>query len=965
MRFVYSLGLWSILLGAILCPTISQATHVRAGEITTKRVSATSLTYIITFTAYYDEVKGRQAADQAEPYTLCFGDGTTLDVKRASRRYINGRTSSVNSYTAIHTYPGPGVYTIGITVPNRNADTKNLPPAASSDQIRFFVSTTILINAALLTNSTPIMLNPPLDSGRVGQKFCHNPAAFDADGDSLAYRLSVPQTSLTDDGCIGRAITGYQDPTRFSTSSESGGTPTFSINPITGELCWDAPGEAGQFNFAFIIEEWRNGVLIGEITRDMQIFIVDSPNKRPLLAPIPDLCVEAGTLIQQPVTATDPDGQRVIIAGFGGVFNVGQDGAPLAPGELIQPAYAQLINGGVAQAQPATVTFRWQTNCNQLRDAPYDVTFKVTDVPPNRIPTLTSFQTFRITLVGPAVKNLTTKAVTGPNGRAVQLNWDPYTCSPSQASNPTKLAVYRTEGCTPPNIGSCVTGVPAGYTKIAELPVSATTFTDTSTLKRGVSYGYLMVAIYPDINGGFNGGVSKASNLACLELPLLAPVITQVTVDSTHATRGQITVRWTRPLGLAPGDLPGPYQYRLQRATGLNGTDFTPIAAINTSLLASAPDTLFIDKGTSASALNTDANAYRYRLEFYYTLNGQLTRLDLTEPASSVRLTANPVNRQITLSWQANVPWSNDNKVHDVYRSRSGPNGPFNKIAELPVTSPGSYTFTDDGTDRFVADGNTSRSLSADSSYCYRVMTRGQYTDIQLARLGVLLNYSQISCASPSDTTKPCPPALSVEALDCAALSSEALCDQSSFTNKLSWQPTSSPSCDANLVGYRIYYGRYPTDSLTQISAVSVPTTRFEHSSLTTVAGCYYVTAVSRRGLESGPSNKVCVDACPSFLLPNVFTPNGDGKNDVFQPLKCPRFVEQVTFVVYNRWGAKVYESVGSSLSWDGRSSDGVELPTGLYYYQATVRYALLDRNAPPQVLKGWVQILREGVSMK
>ncbi|WP_461089200.1 T9SS type B sorting domain-containing protein [Spirosoma gilvum] len=810
------------------------------------------------------------------------------------------------------------------------------------------------------------MLNPPLDSGRVGQKFCHNPAAFDADGDSLAYRLSVPQTSLTDNGCVGRNIPAYQDPTRFSgLGSESGGTPTFSINAITGELCWDAPGEAGQFNFAFIIEEWRNGVLIGEITRDMQIIVVDSPNKRPLLAPIPDLCVEAGTLIQQPVTATDPDGQRVIIAGFGGVFNVGQDGAALAPGELIPPAYAQLINGGIAQAQPATASFRWQTNCNQLRDAPYDVTFKVTDVPPKGTPTLTSFQTFRIQLVGPSVKNLSAKAVTIPSGRAVQLSWDAYTCSPSQASNLTKLAVYRIEGCTPPPSSSCATGVPAGYVKIAELPVSATTYTDTSTLKRGVSYGYLMVAIYPDINGGFNGGVSKASNLACMELPLLAPVITQVTVDSTHTTRGQITVRWTRPLGLSPGDLPGPYQYRLQRATDLAGTNFVPIASINTSLLASAPDTLFIDKGTSASALNTEANAYRYRVAFYYTLNGQLTQLDVTEAASSVRLATNPVNRQIRLAWQANVPWSNDNKTHDVYRSRSGPNGVFNKIAEVAVTTPGSYTFTDDGTDRFVADGNTSRSLSADSSYCYRVMTRGQYTDPQLARLGVLPNYSQISCASPSDTTKPCPPVLRVEALDCAALSSEALCDQSSFTNKLSWQPTASPTCDANLVAYKIYYSRYATDSLTQLSSVTVPTTSFDHSSLTTVAGCYYVTAVSRRGLESAPSNKVCVDACPSFVLPNVFTPNGDGKNDVFQPLKCPRFVDRVEFVVYNRWGAKVYESVGSSLSWDGRSSDGAELPTGLYYYQASVSYAMLDKNAPPQTLKGWVQILREGVSMK
>ena len=962
MRFLYILSVTSVFLSAIFLPGISRATHVRAGEITTKLVSKTSLTYEITFTAYFDEVKGKDAANLADEYTMCFGDGTTEVVKRSKRTYINGNTSSINIYKTVHTYPGPGTYTIGITVVNRNQGTINLPPPGESQNIPFFVSTTIYVNAALLTNSTPVMLNPPLDSGRVGQKFCHNPAAFDADGDSLAYRLSVPKTSLTDNGCVGRDIPAYQDPTRFSTTSETGGTPTFSINPVTGDLCWDAPGEVGQFNFAFIIEEWRNGVLIGEITRDMQIIVVDNKNQRPIIQPIADLCVEAGTLINQPVTATDPDGNRVIISGFGGVFNVGQDGVALAAGELIQPAYARLVNGGITQNQPATATFSWQTNCNQIRVSPYEVVLKVTDVPAKPTPALVSFQSFRIRLVGPPIQGLTARPTATANGRAIQLAWTPYACG----APGTTLAIYRKEGCEPITIDKCVTGIPAGYTLIARVPINATSYTDTSALRRGVAYSYRMVALYPDVNGGSNGGVSLASDQACLVLPLLAPVITQVTVDSTRETTGQITVRWSRPIGLNPGDLGGPYQYRLQRATTLTGTDFVPIATLNTTLSPSAADTVYIDRGSSVSALNTVANAYRYRLEFYYTdaATGQLTRLDVTDAASSVRLGATPANRRVTLSWQANVPWSNDGRIHDVYRSRTGPNGPFNKIREVSVQAP-PYSFTDDGSDSFTADGNTSRTLSADSSYCYRVMTRGQYTDAQLSKLGVLTNYSQILCATPTDTTRPCPPTLGLDSLNCASLTPESLCDVSSFTNKLSWTPASGPSCDANLATYKIYYGRYRQDTLGLLTSVAVPTTRFEHNSLTTVAGCYYVTAVSQRGLESAPSNKVCNEACPSLVLPNVFTPNGDGKNDVFAPLKCPRFVESIEFVVYNRWGAKLYEASGPTLAWDGRSSEGAELPTGLYYYQATVRFALLDKNAPPQIIKSWVQILREGMSLR
>ena len=963
MRFLHVMGLFALFFGAVLWPTISEATHVRAGEITTRRLPGASLTYEITFTAYYDEVDGAAASGQGNDVTICFGDGNSRLVTRLPRVFINNRTSSINVYRTTYTYPGPSVYTVSVTVPNRNDRTLNL--RQPSRDITFFVSTTIQIATNLGLNSTPVMLNPPLDSGRVSQRFCHNPAAFDADGDSLAYRLSIPKESLGGDaGCTGRNIQGYQDPTRFSTSSETGGAATFTINPRTGELCWDAPGQEGQFNFAFIVEEWRDGVLIGEITRDMQIIVLGGPNRRPRIDPLPDLCIEAGQLINQPVRATDPDGNPVFIEGFGGVFNVSQDGSPLTASELISPAYAQVLNGGTLNrplTQPGTATFRWQTNCSHIRRGPYDVTFKVTDVPPRtgrQNLSLVSFQTLRIQIVGPSIKNLTARPTAVATGRAIQLSWSPYSCIPP---NGAEIIIYRKEGCTDFTPTNCQTGLPAGlgYRELARVPVGTTTYTDTTALRRGVSYSYRTVVEYRDRNNEFiNGGLSVASQEACLELPLLVPVMTQVTVDSTAGQRGQITVRWSRPVGLQPGDLGGPYQYRLQRATGLAGTAYTTIATIPTDLGVNT-DTIYVDKGSSASALNTVANAHRYRVEFYYTnTSGVLTRLDAAEPAASVRLSAAPANRQISLTWQTNTPWNNDNQTHRVFRSRRGPNGPFELVADVPVRGPDTYIFVDRGT---LAGTTTVIPLSADSSYCYRVLTRGRYTDTRLTKFGLIENFSQTLCATPIDTTRPCAPRLGLDSLNCASLTAESFCNQTAFTNKLRWQPTFGPTCDPNIASYNIYYARYAQDTLSRLTSVQAPMTTFDHTSLTTVAGCYYVTAVSKRGLESQPSNKVCNDACPALVLPNVFTPNGDGRNDTFEPMRCPRFVQSIEFVVYNRWGAKVYERVGPTLSWDGKTSDGTELPSGLYYYQATVRYAVVDRNAPPQVLKGWVQIIRGG----
>jgi gliding motility-associated-like protein len=68
----------------------------------------------------------------------------------------------------------------------------------------------------------------------------------------------------------------------------------------------------------------------------------------------------------------------------------------------------------------------------------------------------------------------------------------------------------------------------------------------------------------------------------------------------------------------------------------------------------------------------------------------------------------------------------------------------------------------------------------------------------------------------------------------------------------------------------------------------------------------------------------------------NVITPNGDGKNDTWM-LENPPMYSQCEVIIYNSWGKQIYTQDGvkaNGEAWDGKSSEGDELPAGTYYYK-------------------------------
>lgn len=102
-------------------------------------------------------------------------------------------------------------------------------------------------------------------------------------------------------------------------------------------------------------------------------------------------------------------------------------------------------------------------------------------------------------------------------------------------------------------------------------------------------------------------------------------------------------------------------------------------------------------------------------------------------------------------------------------------------------------------------------------------------------------------------------------------------------------------------------------------------------------------------------SNEVGITQLSNIYLPNAFSPNGDGINDIFRPVNYfPEVTADYLMLIYNRWGQKVYESKSPYEGWNG-NFNGEIAPLGVYFYY--VRYLSLENINFEQ--KGLVTLIR------
>lgn len=111
----------------------------------------------------------------------------------------------------------------------------------------------------------------------------------------------------------------------------------------------------------------------------------------------------------------------------------------------------------------------------------------------------------------------------------------------------------------------------------------------------------------------------------------------------------------------------------------------------------------------------------------------------------------------------------------------------------------------------------------------------------------------------------------------------------------------------------------------------------------------YTLTAVSENGCGY-TTDEVTVKVFDRLVIPNTFSPNGDGVNDVWNIAGLDSYTG-AELSVYNRYGTKLYHSSGYASPWDG-TCNGRQLPVGAYYYR-------IDLKNDFKSLSGWIAIVR------
>ena len=259
----------------------------------------------------------------------------------------------------------------------RNGNIQNLNAPGSIGQSYY-----CFIPPSPIINSSPQFSDIPVPYICAGDLVTIVNNAFDPDGDSLVYSFEVPYSGYSgagnpvpdpqlDNNPYGWPIPGVIYSGGYTVNSPFGAGGTATIDPNTGLTTYLIPNQ-GFYVVVVEIKEYRNGVLIAAVRRDLQLIAITCPvNAVPAIssssgAGQTNFTVTEGQTLCFPVAFVDPDGDSLFLTSSGNIFNIALTNPPAS--------LPNVSGNGFVLSQ-----FCWSTECGMAQATPYQFVVTVTD----------------------------------------------------------------------------------------------------------------------------------------------------------------------------------------------------------------------------------------------------------------------------------------------------------------------------------------------------------------------------------------------------------------------------------------------------------------------------------------------------------------------------------------------------------------------------------------------------------
>lgn len=470
----------------LLFPFKSDATHIGGADLSYKWISGN--TFELTLTLYRD-CSGIAAPNSVSVNYKSVSCGYNLNVilNRVAGTGMEITKPCNASVTNCNGGATPGIqkyeYTGNVTLPGQCSDwvfgysiccrncaitTLSYTPNNCSGVPATYIEAT-LNNLVTPDNSSPVFTNVPVSFFCIGQEFHYNHGAYDSDGDSLVYSFIDPRSA---------ASTNVVFNSGYSATNPISSSPLISI-AANGDIVMNPTAqEVGVMTI--LVKEFRNGILIGSVVRDMEVWTSPCSNILPTASGINgssnfNLVACPGTPISFNINSTDPDAAQIVTMDWnysipGGVFT--STTAPRPVG-----------------------TFTWTPSLSDARNQPYTFTVTVQD---DNCP-LNGFQNYSYNITVhdfSAVVNATNSSCANPGtGTAIAI---PTGDAPFQYSwSPGGATTSSINGLFPGNYTATITDG-NGCTATATANISSPSFLNAS----------LISTSDPTCNGSNNGSIT-------------------------------------------------------------------------------------------------------------------------------------------------------------------------------------------------------------------------------------------------------------------------------------------------------------------------------------------------------------------------------------------------------------------------------------------------------------------------